>query len=228
VTNNHGQVLPEDSKRPGPAMEPQPGNIIVIAASAGGVQALRRLVSQLPADLAASVFVVVHIGPNRPSLLPHILSRAGPLPAYHPVHGQAIEQGRIYVAPPDLHMRLHPGAIHLDRGSKVRHTRPAADPLFQSAAEAYGPRTVGIVLTGGDHDATDGARAIKAHGGRIIVQQPYEADTPSMPLSALRDDHPDYILHLDEMPALLVTLSQGRQDERADNRLNPDKRFSLD
>jgi two-component system chemotaxis response regulator CheB len=219
VTNKHGQVLPEDSKRPGPAMDQQPGNIIVIAASAGGVQALRRLVSQLPADLGASVFVVVHIGPNRPSLLPHILSQAGPLPAYHPVHGQAIEQGRIYVAPPDFHMRLHPGIIHLDRGPKVRHTRPAADPLFQSAAEAYGPRTVGVVLTGGDHDATEGARAIKTHGGLIIVQQPYEADMPSMPLSALRDDHPDYILQIDEMPAILVTLSQGRQDEPSGDRL---------
>jgi two-component system, chemotaxis family, protein-glutamate methylesterase/glutaminase len=219
VTNKHGQVLPEDSKRPGPVMAQQPGNIIVIAASAGGVQALRRLVSQLPADLGASVFVVVHIGPNRPSLLPHILSRAGPLPAYHPVHGQAIEQGRIYVAPPDFHMRLHPGIIHLDRGPKVRHTRPAADPLFQSAAEAYGPRTVGVVLTGGDHDATEGARAIKRHGGLIIVQQPYEADMPSMPLSALRDDHPDYILQIDEMPAILVTLSQGRQDEPSGDRL---------
>jgi two-component system, chemotaxis family, protein-glutamate methylesterase/glutaminase len=220
VTHEHGRVLPaEGPKRQGAAMDQQPGNIIVIAASAGGVQALRRLVSQLPADLGASVFVVVHIGPNRPSLLPHILSQAGPLPAYHPVHGQAIEQGRIYVAPPDLHMRLHPGIIHLDRGSKVRHTRPAADPLFQSAAEAYGPRTVGVVLTGGDHDGTDGARAIKMHGGRIIVQQPYEADMPSMPLSALRDDHPDYILHIDEMPALLVTLSRGRQVEPVDNNL---------
>jgi two-component system, chemotaxis family, protein-glutamate methylesterase/glutaminase len=219
VTNEHGQVLPGEPKRPGSARDQQSRDIMVIAASAGGVQALRRLVGQLPADLGASVFVVVHIGPNRPSLLPHILSRSGPLPAYHPVHGQAIEQGRIYVAPPDLHMRLHLGAIHLDRGSKVRHTRPAADPLFQSAAEAYGPRTVGVVLTGGDHDATEGARAIKAHGGLIIVQQPYEADTPSMPLSALRDDHPDYILHLDEIPALLVTLSQGRQEEPADNRL---------
>lgn len=211
MTHEHGRVLPaEGPRRQGVVMNQEPGNIIVIAASAGGVQALRRLVSQLPADLGASVFVVVHIGPNRPSLLPHILSRAGPLPAYHPVHGQAIEQGRIYVAPPDLHMRLHPGIIHLDRGSKVRHTRPAADPLFQSAAEAYGPRTVGVVLTGGDHDATDGARAIKMHGGRIIVQQPYEADTPSMPLSALRDDHPDYILHIDEMPALLATLAEAQ------------------
>ena len=219
MTNDHGPVSPEDPGRQRPALDQQPGRIIVIAASAGGVQALRRLVSQLPADLGASVFVVIHIGPNRPSLLPHILSRSGPLPAYHPVQGQTIDRDRIYVAPPDLHMRLRPGIIHLDRGPKVRHTRPAADPLFQSAAEAYGPRTVGVVLTGGDHDATEGARAIKAQGGVIIVQQPYEADTPSMPLSALRDDHPDYILHLDEIPALLVTLSQGRQEEPADNRL---------
>lgn len=190
-------------------MGPQPRDIVVIAASAGGVQALQKLVGGLPADLPASVFVVVHIGAHRPSLLPHILSKAGPLPAYHPVPGQPIERGRIYVAPPDLHMRLQPEAIHLDRGPKVRHTRPAADPLFQSAAETYGPRTVGMVLTGGDFDATLGARAIKKHGGVIIVQQPYEAETPSMPLSALRDDHPDYILPMEDMPALLVKLSKG-------------------
>ncbi|MGA1859894.1 chemotaxis protein CheB [Azospirillum sp. 11R-A] len=190
-------------------MDRQTRDIVVVAASAGGVQALQRLVSQLPADLAATLFVVVHIGTNRPSLLPHLLSRAGPIPAYHPVHGQPIERGRIYVAPPDLHMRLQPGAIHLDRGPKVRHTRPAADPLFESAAATYGARTVGVVLTGGDFDATAGARAIKAQGGLIIVQQPHEAEAPSMPLSALRDDHPDHILHIDDMPSLLVDLAEG-------------------
>lgn len=184
-------------------------DIVVIAASAGGVQALQKLVGELPADFPASVFAVVHIGAHRPSLLPHLLSKAGPLPAYHPVHGQAIERGRIYVAPPDLHMRLQRDVIHLDRGPKVRHTRPAADPLFQSAAETYGARTVGVVLTGGDFDATAGARSIKTHGGLVIVQQPHEAEVPSMPLSALRDDHPDYILHIGEMPSLLVALSTG-------------------
>ncbi|WP_377805762.1 chemotaxis protein CheB [Azospirillum sp. A29] len=190
-------------------MDRQTRDIVVVAASEGGVQALQRLVSQLPADLAATLFVVVHIGANRPSLLPHLLSRAGPMPAHHPVHGQPIERSRIYVAPPDLHMRLQPGIIHLDHGPKVRHTRPAADPLFESAAETYGSRTVGVVLTGGDFDATTGARAIKAHGGLMIVQQPHEAEAPSMPLSSLRDDHPDYVLYIDEMPSLIVDLVKG-------------------
>jgi two-component system, chemotaxis family, protein-glutamate methylesterase/glutaminase len=190
-------------------MDQQPRDIFVIAASAGGVQALRQLASKFPAGLGAAVFVVVHIGANHPSILPHLLSQAGPLPASHPVHGQPIEPGRIYVAPPDFHMRLHPGIIHLDKGPKIRYTRPAADPLFQSAAEVYGPRTVGVVLTGGDFDGTEGAQAIKKHGGLMVAQQPYEADARSMPLSVLREDHPDYILHLDEIAPLLVSLSKG-------------------
>jgi len=112
-------------------------------------------------------------------------------------------------------MQLRPGFIHLDR-DQGRHTRPAADPLFRSAAKTYGPRTVGVVLTGRDFDATDGARTIKRHGGLIIVHQPYDAQTPSLPLSALRDDHPDHFVHIDEMPGLLAALSKTGRDTTAD------------
>lgn len=193
-------------------MGPQRHDIFVIAASGGGVEALQRLVSELPADLAAAVFIVLHVG-DRPSRLPSILSKAGPLPAFHPVHGQPIECGRIYIAPPDRHMRLQLGFIHLDRGPKVRHTRPAADPLFQSAAEAYGARVVGVVLTGADSDGSNGSRAIEEHGGLVIAQQPVEAPHPSMPLSVLREDDPDYVLSLDEIAPLLVSLSKGQKPQ---------------
>jgi two-component system, chemotaxis family, protein-glutamate methylesterase/glutaminase len=198
-------------------MEQPTRDIFVIAASAGGVQALQQLVSEFPADLAAAVFVVVHIGANRQSFLPQILSRAGPLPAYHPVHGQPIEQGRIYVAPPDFHMRLRPGGIHLDRSAKIHCTRPAADPLFQSAAETYGSRVGGIVLTGGGFDGTTGARSIVKHGGLIVIQHPDEAHIPSMPLSILEAGLPHYCLILDDIADLLVDLNKGRIRSAADD-----------
>jgi two-component system chemotaxis response regulator CheB len=198
-------------------MEQPTRDIFVIAASAGGVQALQQLVSEFPADLAAAVFVVVHIGASRQSFLPQILSRAGPLPAYHPVHGQPIEQGRIYVAPPDFHMRLRPGGIHLDRSAKIHCTRPAADPLFQSAAETYGSRVGGIVLTGGGFDGTTGARSIVKHGGLIVIQHPDEAHIPSMPLSVLEAGLPHYCLILDDIADLLVDLNKGRIRSAADD-----------
>ena len=122
-------------------------DIIVLAASAGGLDALRGIVRMLPTRFPAALFVVQHIGPNC-SMLPALLSQAGPLPASYPAHGQGIMPGHIYVAPPDHHMRLTPGLIHLDTGPKIHFTRPAADPLFQSAALAYGARVVGVVLSG--------------------------------------------------------------------------------
>lgn len=184
-------------------------DIIVVGASTGGLQALRTLVGALPPRLEAAVFAVLHIGSHSPGYLPQLLSMAGPLPACHPYNGQRIEKGRIYVAPSDHHMRLAGEAIRLDRSAKVRHTRPAADPLFQSAAEAFGPRVVGVVLTGGDSDGSDGLATIANHGGVAIVQDPGEAQVPSMPMSALRTDHPDHCLPLAAIPPLLVALTRG-------------------
>ena len=149
-------------------------DIIVLAASAGGLDALRGIVRMLPTRFPAALFVVQHIGPNS-SILPALLSQAGPLPASYPAHGQGIMPGHIYVAPPDHHMRLTPGLIHLDTGPKIHFTRPAADPLFQSAALAYGARVVGVVLSGDDGDGAAGLRDVKARGGISIVQEPNQA-----------------------------------------------------
>ena len=167
--------------------------IVVIAASAGGLEPLRGIITALPASCSASVFIVMHIG-GRKSMLPHLLQREGKLPAAFAKHGQAIEPGRIYVAPPDYHMLIERDRIRLDGGPKVRHTRPAADPLFVSAAAAYGKRVVGVVLSGGDGDGAVGLQAIKAHGGMALVQRPEEATIPSMPLAAIAADHPDHSL----------------------------------
>jgi two-component system chemotaxis response regulator CheB len=173
------------------------------------VDALKGIVRTLPAHLPAALFVILHIGPNR-SVLPALLSQAGPLPASHPSHGQVIVPGHIYVAPPDRHMRLIPGFIHLDTGPKIHFTRPAADPLFQSAALAHGARVVGAVLSGGDGDGAAGLRDVKARGGISIVQEPDQAENPGMPLEAIKEDDPDYCLQIGEIGPLLVRLSSNQ------------------
>jgi two-component system chemotaxis response regulator CheB len=123
-------------------------NIITIGTSAGGVEALVKLVRQLPRDLPAAVFVVLHIPAQGASLLPEILNRWGELKAMHATDNMEIQQGYIYVAPPDHHLLLEQGHMHIVRGPKENHYRPSVDALFRSAAITYGPRVIGVVLTG--------------------------------------------------------------------------------
>ena len=194
-----------------------PGHdIVVVGASAGGVEALMKLVSKLPANLPASVFIVLHIPAQGPSLLPEILSRSGRLKAVHPIDGAAIQQGCIYVAPPDLHLLLEPGHIHIVRGPKENRHRPAIDPLFRSAAAAYGPRVVGVILTGALDDGTAGLLAIKRLGGVAIVQDPREAFYPSMPLNALEHVKVDYKLPLSEIGPLIARLATKPMEKEGD------------
>jgi len=191
-------------------------NIVVVGASAGGVETLIKLVGSLPADLPASVLVVLHIPAQNPSLLPEILSRAGQLKAVHPKDGEAIQQGCIYVAPPDRHLLAAQGHVHLVRGPKENRLRPAIDPLFRSAAIAYGPKVVGVVLTGSLDDGTAGLRAIKRLGGVAIVQDPEEALYPSMPLSALEHVAIDYKLPVSAIGPLIVSLTRKPVDREGD------------
>ncbi len=180
---------------------------MVIGASAGGVDALTRLCAGLTADFPAAILVVQHLSPNGQSLLPKLLSRAGPLPAVAAQDGAKVEPGQIFVAPPDHHLLLRPGQMLLRRGPLENRTRPAIDPLFRSAAIAYGPRVIGVVLTGLLDDGTEGLVAIKLAGGVSIVQDPDDAQWPSMPREALSRDHVDYKSPLGELPALLRRLS---------------------
>lgn len=177
--------------------------IIVIATSAGGLGPLARIITALPPTCRASVFIVQHIGMN-PSILPDILRWRGSLPAAFALHGEVVEPGRIYVAPPNHHMRLSFGSIWLDQEVKEHFTRPAADPLFISAAETYGARVVGIVLSGANTDGAAGILAITAHGGLGLVQDPNEAEFPEMPLAALKLDHPEAPLTADRLAKWVV------------------------
>jgi len=184
-------------------------DIVVIGASAGGVEALTAVVSRFPVTLPAAVFVVIHLPVNSPSVLPQILQRAGPLPAAFARYGEAIKHGHIYIAPPDHHLLIQRGYVRVVRGPKENRHRPSADVLFRTAASAYGPRVVGVVLTGALDDGTMGLQAVKRRGGLAIVQDPQDALVPSMPQSALESVGVDYCLPLAEIAPLLVRLASS-------------------
>jgi two-component system chemotaxis response regulator CheB len=191
-------------------------DIIAVGASAGGVEALKALVEGLPANLPAAVFVVLHIPVHSPSQLPNILSRAGALTTVHARDGAPIRRGQIYVAPPDQHLLVERGRIRVVRGPRENRHRPAVDPLFRTAALAYGPRVVGVILTGALDDGTSGLLAIKQRGGVAVVQDPDEALYAGMPRSALEHVAVDYCMPLAEIAPLLVRLTgEPSQEEGA-------------
>jgi two-component system chemotaxis response regulator CheB len=182
-------------------------DIIVIGASAGGLEALTSLVSELPGTFPASLFVVMHFPPHGISYLPEILRRKGRLPASHPAHGSTFQSGEIYVAPPNRHMLLREHGVVLAAGPRKNGFRPAIDPLFLSAARTFGPRVVGVVLSGSLGDGSIGLQAVKAAGGIAVVQDPNEALFAEMPLNAIESLAVDYTLPVREIAALLVKLA---------------------
>src|SRR5215212_9137289 len=181
--------------------------IVTIGASSGGVETLIKLVGKLPADLPAALFVVVHFPPAAPSVLPKILDRSGPLPAVGCEDGELIKPGRIYVARPDLHLLLEDGRVCMTRGPKENRYRPAVDTLFRTAALAYGPRVVGVVLSGALNDWTAGLQAVKQRGGVAVVQDSGDALFSGMPDSALEYVGADHCLPMEKIAPLLVRLS---------------------
>ncbi len=197
LTPLQSSVAPADVRR----------DVIVVGASWGGVDALRRLVSTLPPDLPAAMFVVLHVAPDATSLMPALLTRAGPLPAHHAIDGEAIHRGTIFVAPPDRHLLVERGRVRVWSGPRENRFRPAIDSLFRSAALAYGPRVAGGVLTGAQDDGTAGLAHVKAHGGATLVQDPAEAFCADMPRSALTHVHVDFCLPLVALSATLATLA---------------------
>jgi two-component system, chemotaxis family, protein-glutamate methylesterase/glutaminase len=184
-------------------------DVVVVGASAGGVEALLHLVGGLPPDLPAALFVVLHLPADARSLLARILARAGPLPVATAVDGESIQRGRIYVARPNHHLLLERGRVRVLAGPHEHGLRPAVDPLFRSAARAYGRRVVGVVLSGTGDDGTAGLEVIKRHGGCAVVQTPADALAPGMPRHALARTTVDYCVAAGELPAILVALAQA-------------------
>lgn len=182
-------------------------NIIVIGASAGGFEALKTLVKDLPRDFAAAIFVVWHISADSYGVLPRVLEREGTLSAAHAIDKEEIRMGRIYVAPPDHHLIIEGNRVRTTKGPKENRFRPAVDPLFRSAAYEFGSRVIGVVLSGALDDGTAGLWAIKQRGGTAVVQDPTDAIMPSMPLAALREVEVDYTVPVSEMADLLTSLT---------------------
>ena len=188
-------------------------DIIVIGASAGGVQALSALVADLPHNLPAAVFIVLHISANIPSQLPAILARECKLEVAHAIDGEPLMRGRVYVAPPDQHLIVEEKRVRLVHGPKENLHRPSIDALFRSAARWAGPRVIGVVLTGARDDGKVGMQAVQQRGGITIVQDPIEAPFPSMPMSVMQEIQVDYSLPLREIARVLNTLSREVADE---------------
>ncbi|HYV65077.1 MAG TPA: chemotaxis protein CheB, partial [Myxococcales bacterium] len=185
-------------------------DIVVVGASAGGVEALRSLVGRLPRDLPAAILVVLHVAPDHKSILPRILTGAGPLPAKHAKDGESLEQGHIYVAPPDRHLVVDDGVVRLTRSPPEGGHRPAVDTLFRTAARFHGARVVGIVLSGALDDGTAGLVAVKQRGGVTVVQDPEEALCADMPRSALENVKVDHCLPTAQIAALIGKLAREK------------------
>jgi two-component system chemotaxis response regulator CheB len=187
-------------------------DVVVIGGSAGSIPALTQLVGALPEDLPAAIFVVVHVAPEAPGVLPEILARHTALDVDHARDGEVVRHGRVRVAPPDQHLLLDAGRVRLTRGPRENRFRPAIDPLFRSAAASYRERVVGVVLSGLLDDGTHGLITIKQLGGVAIVQDVDEAPFPSMPLSAMARVEVDHALPVAELGPLLARLASTGAD----------------
>jgi two-component system, chemotaxis family, protein-glutamate methylesterase/glutaminase len=181
-------------------------NIVVIGASAGGFEAIKKLVSLLPSDLNAAIFIVWHMSAEVRGILPNVINRQKKILAANAIDGEPIVYNRIYVAPPDHHLLLEKGIVRITKGPKENRFRPAVDPLFRSAAQHYGSRVIGIVLSGALNDGSAGLWTIKNRGGTTVIQDPLEAEVPSMPQNALAAVDIDHCIRIEEMSLLLQKL----------------------
>ncbi|GAB3718945.1 chemotaxis protein CheB [Spirosoma flavus] len=182
-------------------------NIIVMGASAGGIEAFQQLMVGLPPDLDAAILIVWHMAPTVHGVLPQLLSRFTTIPVAHAYDNEPIQMGRIYVAPPDRHMLVDNDHLRVTHGPKENRFRPAIDPLFRSAAYAYGNRVMGVLLSGALDDGTAGLWVIKHRGGLALVQDPLEALVSAMPENAIRQVAIDYVLPVAQLATKLVQLA---------------------
>ena len=182
-------------------------DIIALAASAGGLTALSRVLAALPADFPAVIVVVQHLDPRHRSLMADILSRRTPLRVKQAEEGEQISPATVYIAPPNRHLLVNPdGTLSLSQSELVHFLRPSADLLFESVAASYRERAIAVVLTGTGSDGAMGVQAIKKMGGTVIAQDEESAEFFGMPSAAIHSGSVDFVLPLDEIPTALVTL----------------------
>ncbi|MGB6013550.1 MAG: chemotaxis protein CheB [Nodosilinea sp.] len=188
-------------------------DIVTIAASAGGIKTLGDLLPQLPDNFAAALIIVMHLDPHTASLLPQVLARMTSLTVKDAETGELLQAGTIYTAPPDHHLLVaRDRRLQLTQTKKVNFARPSADCTLISVAECFGPRAIAVVLTGYGSDGALGIKAIKQHGGRVIVQDPATATVASMPRTAIETGQVDWVLPVDQIPPTLVKLIQQNGD----------------
>jgi two-component system chemotaxis response regulator CheB len=171
-------------------------NVILMGASLGGIQALGKILSTLPKNLGAAIAITLHRGKGKSSMLAEILGGRSQLELVQAENGQLFSPGRVYLAPPDYHLVFSGGLVRLDHGPKENHARPSIDAMFRSGAKNFGPRVIGVILTGNLSDGVAGLKAIKRQGGLSLAQEPAEAVAPSMPLHAVVYDHVDIVFQL--------------------------------
>ena len=189
-------------------------SIVLIGASAGGLEALSTIVQQLPDSLPASVVIVVHSSTNGQGVLPLILRRISALPVAFARNGDVLAPGRIYVAQPDFHLIMGPNSLAVVHGPRENGFRPAIDPLFRTAARELGPRVIGVILSGALSDGTYGLSIVKHHGGLAIVQDPQDAVIPGMPQSAIQSVDVDYVVPAAEIGSLITRLAAAAADTK--------------
>lgn len=195
-----------DPQRPAPFADAS-FDVVAMGSSAGGLAALSDIVAGLPRDFPAAVVIVQHLDPRHRSLMVEILSRRTSLRLKQAEHGEALQGGTVYTAPPDFHLLVSPrGTVELTHSELVHYLRPSADLLFESVAGAFGHRAIGVVLTGTGKDGSSGIKAIKERGGTTIAQDEATAEFFGMPHAAIETGAVDYVLPLPEIPVALVSL----------------------
>jgi two-component system chemotaxis response regulator CheB len=199
--------------------------VVVIGASAGGVEAVTEAASALPTDLPFAILIALHIPPSAPSVLARIVGRSTSLPVSAATDGGALEAGHVYVAVPDRHLMVFDHRSVLSEGPTENGFRPALNTLFRSAALAFGPRAVGVLMSGVLDDGVGGLAAIRARGGVTVVQEPTEAAFPDMPRNALSAGVVDHQVRAADLGPLLGKLSEREPEETA---MEPDRRMELE
>jgi two-component system chemotaxis response regulator CheB len=197
--------------------------VVAVAASAGGLQAISQLLSGLPADFPATIMIVQHLDPRHRSLMAEILSRRTTLKVHEAREGDRLSPGTAFIAPPDRHLLLNPdGSVSLSQSELVHFVRPSADLLFESVAASRKDRAIAVVLSGSGSDGAMGVRAIKKMGGTVIIQDQKTSEFFGMPSAAIQTGTADFVLPLEEIAGALVSLCAGT-GERAPVDDTPDQ-----